>query len=229
MAPKFTIKNNHLYYGGTYCTSLNTQAKLLAALCTSDNANSIRKYTDDCYYNFYLRGTAEIKQENFENVSKVIETLLQMFNTIKPYTPSGFIYLYRGFDDDITFEQAIKDCGFMSFSADYNIAKSFGKNILRIILHKPYEYRILPLERVTSAPEEYEVLLAPGRGKFYPYGNEENIDGKTIKTYIYVPNDSAEVEYSEKKSDKNKAIFDNLKHKAEKPSFIFQRVCCLRK
>lgn len=211
----FKIRNNHLYFGGTYCTSLKAQSDLLSKLCKqSDIKSCIQKYTDDSYYNFYLRGSEELKPENFEQASVVLQSIFSMFEKIEPYTPKGFIFLYRGVD--VEFDQAINDCGFMSFSADREIAEAFGKNLIRIILHEPFQYKLLPLEKITTSPKEYEVLLAPGRGQFYIHSEQPE---KKMKTYIYVPID-AQHSYELQNQAHNRQVFCSLKLKQEQSSFF---------
>lgn len=226
---KFSIKKGNLYYGGTYCLSLEDQAKLLLdpRFVTPQNIEKIRKYTDEPICNLLLRGLPGLKPEEYQQVENVCKSIFSVIEKLPPYKlkPCNFIYLYRGVK--VSFEEAINDKGFMSFTTRYKVCRYFGNNILRIILHYPYEYSIIPLEYITTSEFEYEVLLIPGKGKFYPYGKEEKtieqkkwIDGiinVTMRTYIYVPITVSSTDYTQDAA-KNQEIFDALHLTEEKPT-----------
>lgn len=229
---KFSIKNGNLLYGGTYCLSLEDQAKLLAnpRYVKPQNIRNLRKYTDDSICNLYLRGLK--LPGDYQEASNVCETIFSLVEKLPPYKlkRGNFIYLYRGITN-ITFEEAISDKGFMSFTSEMKTAQKFGNMkscicILRIILCFPYEYKILPLQEISTC-DEHEVLLVPGRGMFYPYGKEENTIQKvyngrgfeelnqTMRTYIYVPITEESTRYTQD-ALKNKITFDELNLTEEK-------------
>ncbi len=184
------IKNNNIYIGGVYCNSINEQAKILESIAKSKNIkNYIRKYTDDAVYNDYLRGTSELNEAQYAESIKLISNLFYVFDNIPDYTPYGYTILYRGVNIDC--DIAADDKGFMSTSAEIDVAKEFGNNIMEIYLLHLYNYKILPVEPITTVKNEFEVILAPGRGKFYKCGNSYTVNSNSevykITRYVYVP------------------------------------------
>lgn len=213
-------KYNNIYFGGVYCTSIKSQSKILKTILSCENITQIQKYTDDSSYNFYLRGQSELNSSNpnYDDASRVIETLIKLFNDIKAYSPppSKFVCLYRGVGPNVELCQAINDCGFMSTSTSIDIAHAFAENfIIKIILIPDYKYKILPLEPITSSKREFEVLLAPGRGSFYPLDISGNTTYKSKKlyTFIYIPQDNSHMISFDKNfhsSNNNIKLFGNL-------------------
>lgn len=214
----FTIRKTNLFYGGTYCTSIKEQARILAQVLNNAEKACLQQYIDDSSINFIMRKIkTNFDAEYINKAKETIEKMLNIFDKMHLYTPpkGKYIYLYRGVNVD--YDQAITDCGFMSTSTKLDIAKEFGSNVFRIILLNPYPYQILPLEKIAETKGEFEVLLAPNLGKFYPI----KLSGE-MRTYIYLPND-----HSHPFTDdpiENKRLFKALNLKREKAPF-FSNLC----
>lgn len=195
---KLIIKNNNIYIGGVYCSSIDEQSKILENIARKKNLiQFIRKYTDDAYYNDYLRGISELQEQNYKDSMDVISALFYLFNKIPYYTPIGYTILYRGVN--IECKEAINDKGFMSTSSEIDVAQEFGNNIMEIYLLNTYNYKLLPIESITSVKNEYEVILAPGRGKFYKCGKSYKINKNSevykVTKYVYVPKEATNIPF----------------------------------
>lgn len=199
--------------------SLKEQAKVLAGFVKKAGTvikEHVQHITVDSCCNSYLRGLQELEASNNENMQKiwqVLATLFYLFDNVQEYTPDGYVYLYRGVDDSVACEQAVNDMGFMSTSADINIAKEFaeeGGKIIRIVLLNGYKYKILPLEDITTASGEYEVLIAPGRGEFFPCAEKEMYEGREIFTYLYVPSGEDTSKWHGQDQGKNDGVLKGI-------------------
>lgn len=185
------VKNNYVISGGVYCANIAEQARVLQSLASKKKlVQFLQMYTEDSVVNRFLRAHSEVPCGYQQEANAIISSLFHMFNKMPKYNPPTYTMLYRGVDVD--YDEAVNDCGFMSTSTRIEVAKKFGKNVMRIFLLHGYQYSMLPLEYITVASGEYEVVLAPGRGHFFQcsYAKEDGVgSSRIIADFVYIPKD----------------------------------------
>ena len=189
---QLVVRKRNVYVGGTYCVSIDEQARILESIAKKHNSTDcVKDYTDGPDLNYYLRGLQELRPPYQEEVERMLECMILLFDKVPLYRPPSDVVLYRGIG--VEFEEAANDCGFMSTSTKIDIAARFSSEGKIMVIHLlPGEcYKILPVERITVTPGEYEVILAPGRGtlEVRPMSTDEQcISGYTCRHYDYIPN-----------------------------------------
>jgi len=160
------VKNNNIYIGGVYCTNIEEHSRIIRGDLLK-YSKCIKNYTNDSYeLNEALRGCSELSEgEELERATELCTGLFELFDKVDPFKSENHVVLYRGLC--VSPEDGAKDLGFMSCSSEYNVIKEFaGASVMVIILLPNINYKLLPVQPVSYVKNEWEVILAPGRGEF---------------------------------------------------------------
>lgn len=193
-----------------YCLDLKTQAEIIAAISESSSqiSKAIKAYSADAYEQ--LNSALRCKKTLDSKCKIIHDVLISAFNKIS-VNPDRDLYFYRGIeivliDGKIVFTlgESFSDCGFVSLSADINVAAQFANTcgtyagvtaaahqckdncIMRIKIPKLRAASFLPIKNVSENPTEEEILLAPQ--SFFAYTGQHNeYGGNNVYDYVYFP------------------------------------------
>jgi hypothetical protein len=176
-----------LLFGGTYCIALKDQAEALQHILRSNPklGCSLKKYTGDLYKqcNKELRSSS---QSCDSQIVKINNDIIEILNKLPAFTPSQYKIIYRGISRKLN--DTVTDLGFVSTSTEIGTAMAFAENIMRIVLLKDVQYKLIPVKNYSNHEHENEVILQPGC-KFTklegvcPYKHIIKQNGEEDKTY----------------------------------------------
>jgi hypothetical protein len=180
----------HLLRGGTYCMDLQEQERIISKLLTPNMQELLKKYTSE-YYRKINRSMRDCVHPD-ENILKIINGMLAVFETTTPFVPSKYVTLWRGvkFQSREEFHRFLRrdkvvDLGFVSTSTDFAIAKSFADDddgelvnavVMKIYLMPQKSYKIIPVRRFSKMSFENEVIVQP-KTVFYKVGENAYVMG----------------------------------------------------
>ncbi len=240
-----------LLRGGKYCISLKEQANAIAATLSASQTKQISKYTGENFYrdiNCILRKT-ESNAYCTNELTTIIDTMLNVFSRIQPFISSTQIVLYRGIqmkkEDMLKFKQqtTMTDLGFVSTTTNEDVAKNFADVdqskkethdalLMKIYLLPNQPYKILPVQCFSKNPNENEIILPPktifqkiseteNTYICLPYGKTNTTKEELEKTIDY---DQKRLKQKQEAERKLKAIYEELISKIDLNEIVSESI-----
>lgn len=188
--------------------------------------NNVKRYSTDEGYcvNRCLRKGSLDKQ-----VLNLYERLMKAFDESVKFKTDTNLYLYRGLQcGGNILGSSFVDLGFVSTSIVIDVARKFAhpsNNIMKIMLMPGMEYKLLPIERVSDMPKEFEILLPP-KGYFH-YCGMGGAGGEQYYKYVYFPekpDNTDEIQFVDLEDPSTSVLKQLLNSKTTKEKQSFENV-----